>query len=566
MVAQATSEPSLQPLPETAQRAPGNSTTSNNLWATKLAPPYLVDEASFTDACKRLSSVEDSALLGKSGAGGGSPATAAGLAADIAGPEESLMRSLGCLASFRVAPELLTSHGRGTAKRLKRLSKSEVWGPDVRNAAARLLRAWRGVVDVGGGATAYSKAATKRSQDEERGGAGSGGGGAGSSEGGAKAKVGAEQIVDRVRPAASTKPRLVGEKEQEEEENDEQQGISSSGHKSPAPMPDAGSSSSDFSPKVTCPPEKQQKEQQQTPKRPSLVPAALWDRLSQEFNVSQLRAIWAAAASAREAHEDLAAAARGNDGPATPETAVLAERRAPVNHAAAATANRREGGARGGGSKGGVVLLQGPPGTGKTRTVLGVVSAILARREEKDCASGGGRSGASARGMGTTLAPEARQKRPGVAGRWVAAKTHQRVLVCAPSNGAVDELAQRLALESGGVWDQRGNATAPRVVRLGKPSEDAADRVKAVSLEFMVEERVKLHAKSAEARNAETKIRETHARIDEAGRAVRSGDVGEVGGMAGIGSAENRDALRSLDVERGKIRRSLVSNAQARLG
>ncbi|CBN79685.1 Presumed helicase required for RNA polymerase II transcription termination and processing of RNAs [Ectocarpus siliculosus] len=386
-------------------------------------------------------------------------------------------------------------------------------------------------------------------------------------------------MVERVRPAASTKPRLVGEKEQEEK-NDEQQGISDSGHKSPATIPDAGSSSSDVSPKDTCPPEKQQKKRQETPKRPSLVPAALWDRLSQEFNVSQLRAIWAAAASAREAQEDLAAAARDNDGRATPEAAVLAERRAPVNHAAA-TANRREGGARGGGSKGGVVLLQGPPGTGKTRTVLGVVSAILARREEKDCGSGGGGGGAGARGMGTTLAPGARQKRPGVAGRWVAAKTHQRILVCAPSNGAVDELAQRLALESGGVWDQRGNAVAPRVVRLGKPSEDAADRVKAVSLEFMVEERVKLHAKSAEARTAETKIRETHARIDEAGRAVRSGGVGEVGGVAGIGSAENRrhqlnthirrlrgellvakqrrrDALRSLEVERGKIRRSLV--------
>lgn len=102
MVAQASSEPRLQPLQETPQRAPGNTATSNNnFWATKLAPPYLVDEASFTDACKRLSSVEDSARLGKSGAGGGSPATAAGVAADIAGSAESLMRSLGCLASFR---------------------------------------------------------------------------------------------------------------------------------------------------------------------------------------------------------------------------------------------------------------------------------------------------------------------------------------------------------------------------------------------------------------------------------------------------------------------------------
>lgn len=64
-----------------------------------------------------------------------------------------------------------------------------------------------------------------------------------------------------------------------------------------------------------------------------------------------------------------------------------------------------------------------------------------------------------------------------------------QVLVCAPSNGAVDELTQRLALEGGGVWDQRGKATAPRVVRVGKPSEGAAERVQAMTLDFMVEER-----------------------------------------------------------------------------
>lgn len=53
----------------------------------------------------------------------------------------------------------------------------------------------------------------------------------------------------------------------------------------------------------------------------------------------------------------------------------------------------------------------------------------------------------------------------------------------------MDELTQRLALASGGVWNNRGKPFAPRVVRLGKPSEEAADRVKAVSLEVMVEER-----------------------------------------------------------------------------
>ena len=56
-------------------------------------------------------------------------------------------------------------------------------------------------------------------------------------------------------------------------------------------------------------------------------------------------------------------------------------------------------------------------------------------------------------------------------------------------------------------------------------------------------DRVKLHAKSTEARNAETKIREAYAQIDEAGRALRSATDGGAAvdaGVSGIGSAENR--------------------------
>lgn len=65
----------------------------------------------------------------------------------------------------------------------------------------------------------------------------------------------------------------------------------------------------------------------------------------------------------------------------------------------------------------------------------------------------------------------------------------EQILVCAPSNGAIDELTQRIALEGGGVWNGRGKPVAPVVVRLGKPSEESAARVKAVSLHVMVENR-----------------------------------------------------------------------------
>lgn len=54
--------------------------------------------------------------------------------------------------------------------------------------------------------------------------------------------------------------------------------------------------------------------------------------------------------------------------------------------------------------------------------------------------------------------------------------------------------------------------------------------------------RVKIHAKSTEARNAEIKMREAYARIEEAGRALRGGGVGadEIPGVPGIGTVENR--------------------------
>lgn len=63
------------------------------------------------------------------------------------------------------------------------------------------------------------------------------------------------------------------------------------------------------------------------------------------------------------------------------------------------------------------------------------------------------------------------------------------MLVCAPSNGAVDELTQRLADPVGGVWDQRGKHVAPRVLRVGTPSSGAAARVIPVTLNVQVEER-----------------------------------------------------------------------------
>lgn len=274
------------------------------------------------------------------------------------------------MSPSRVTPDLLTLRGRSTAKRLRRLSKSTAWGPKVRAAAARLLRAWRGVVNI----------------DDKN-----------------------KQENGNVQGEAAATP--------------------NGGRDGP---PGQGRTPAQSSPNGMPPP------------RPSLVPRPLWERLAKEFNPSQLWAVWAAAASAKETSQErlreragAETAARetaGTDSSGEGKGKRSTEQR--PGHAAGsadgaatkAVAVSREG------TEGGVVLLQGPPGTGKTRTVLGVVSAILARQKEKlgsGAAGGGGGAGSSAgvagRGMGMTLQVGARQKRPGVAGQWAAAKTHQRV-------------------------------------------------------------------------------------------------------------------------------------------
>lgn len=185
-------------------------------------------------------------------------------------------------------------------------------------------------------------------------------------------------------------------------------------------------------------------DQPSPPPIPSLVPYPLWERLCREFNPSQLKAVWAAAASAREIQQerqrDYQVAQTALGGAAKSDAKI-------TGGAVNSTADKCmfsagiEGGSRVGGcfregAEGGVVLLQGPPGTGKTRTVLGVVSAILACQKDRTAGRISEEVGAKSaafsiggRGMGMTLAVGAKQKRSGVAGRWTAAKTHQRVRI-----------------------------------------------------------------------------------------------------------------------------------------
>ncbi|OTB03958.1 hypothetical protein M426DRAFT_321255 [Hypoxylon sp. CI-4A] len=110
-------------------------------------------------------------------------------------------------------------------------------------------------------------------------------------------------------------------------------------------------------------------------------------------------------------------------------------------------------------------LVQGPPGTGKTKTIIAMVGALL--------------TGTFSATQGTAI------KRPGGAGS-ASNKLAKKLLVCAPSNAAVDELVLRL---KEGVKTTNGSSHKINVLRLGR-SDAINAAVKDVTLDEMVKARV----------------------------------------------------------------------------
>ncbi|KAI9218866.1 AAA domain-containing protein, partial [Blastocladiella britannica] len=107
----------------------------------------------------------------------------------------------------------------------------------------------------------------------------------------------------------------------------------------------------------------------------------------------------------------------------------------------------------------GITLIQGPPGTGKTKTILGLVGAFLRKTKA--------------------------------------------VLVCAPSNAAVDEVTKRLLR---GVKDDATGANfVPRVVRVGNPDVIHPD-ARSVALDDLVDEELQRAAAVDNASGSTTEI------------------------------------------------------------
>ena len=106
----------------------------------------------------------------------------------------------------------------------------------------------------------------------------------------------------------------------------------------------------------------------------------------------------------------------------------------------------------------GFSLIQGPPGTGKTKTILGIVGYALSHKESDKIIE----------------LPQKPAAKPSKGGK---------ILICAPSNAAVDELVLRLR---NGVKNSKGEHMDLKVVRLGR-SDAINAAVRDLTLEELVD-------------------------------------------------------------------------------
>ncbi|KAF9485837.1 hypothetical protein BDN70DRAFT_870734 [Pholiota conissans] len=116
----------------------------------------------------------------------------------------------------------------------------------------------------------------------------------------------------------------------------------------------------------------------------------------------------------------------------------------------------------------GFSLIQGPPGTGKTSTICGLITRFLAKRQRAVIKIVPGQAtGYGSKKAQASEAPTA------------------RILVCAPSNAAIDELAQRI--RDGHAGANQKNVI--NIVRIG-PEQTLSPSIRDISLDYLVDRKL----------------------------------------------------------------------------
>ncbi|XWS20599.1 hypothetical protein CRYUN_Cryun31cG0116500 [Craigia yunnanensis] len=130
-------------------------------------------------------------------------------------------------------------------------------------------------------------------------------------------------------------------------------------------------------------------------------------------------------------------------------------------------------------------LIQGPPGTGKTRTIVAMVGVLLASLQRRTNESGNSQNGDLKQSCSSSINSRTRvSQATAIARAWqdaslarqlnedierskksIESSTRGRVLLCAQSNAAVDELVSRISNE--GLHGRDGKKYKPYLVRVG---------------------------------------------------------------------------------------------------
>ncbi|KAH7037379.1 SEN1 N terminal-domain-containing protein [Microdochium trichocladiopsis] len=171
-------------------------------------------------------------------------------------------------------------------------------------------------------------------------------------------------------------------------------------------------------------------------------------------------------------------------------------------------------------------LVQGPPGTGKTKTIIAMVGALLTGTFSTNTGV------AIKRPTGANAAPNA------------APPMAKKLLVCAPSNAAVDELVLRLKQ---GVKTTKGTFHKINVVRLGR-SEAVNSLVQDVTLDKLVQAR----AEGSENESSVLKSRE--AMHKEAGE-IKEELMGLRGQLETAREMDDREAVNRLQRSFDEVKR-----------
>ncbi|EXK99001.1 hypothetical protein FOQG_01697 [Fusarium oxysporum f. sp. raphani 54005] len=144
----------------------------------------------------------------------------------------------------------------------------------------------------------------------------------------------------------------------------------------------------------------------------------------------------------------------------------------------------------------GFTLIQGPPGTGKTKTIVAMVGTLLSEQLSQ--------SGNQGIPVGVPLRPNGAPGAP-------KQNRSKKLLVCAPSNAAVDELVLRL---KAGVKTISGKTKNINVLRLGR-SDAINAAVRDVTLDELVKARMEGDQTKDKAKADRDQLHENAGKIKE---------------------------------------------------